>query len=344
MRSSNVVFLGMGGSGIAGDIAAAVAGAARAGPDHRRQGLRGALVRRRDDALLRGVLLGQHRGDRSRPRKQPRRPAAGWCASQLGAGWRILRPTGTRRTSTCRRLPMPRAGIGAVSIPPLTVLERVGLFPGAGELVAEAVAQLRRRRDGLVSGDAARRLARRIGRTIPISYGGGEVGAVAANRFKTQVNENAKAPAFANSHPELDHNEICGWGAARRHHPPDDDGGELPPRVRAPAGQAPLRPHRDLLAEVVDSVEEVVAEGDGSWRSCSTSSSRATSSRCTSPSSSTSTPAPSLSSRISRRALAALTAPTILVGRADQGGAGCAQPSHSRSRRAPSARPQGGPT
>jgi len=26
------------------------------------------------------------------------------------------------------------------------------------------------------------------------------------------VNENAKAPAFWNEYPELDHNEVCGWG------------------------------------------------------------------------------------------------------------------------------------
>jgi glucose/mannose-6-phosphate isomerase len=31
-------------------------------------------------------------------------------------------------------------------------------------------------------------------------------------RWKGDVNENAKAPAFWNTFPELDHNEICGWG------------------------------------------------------------------------------------------------------------------------------------
>ena len=36
--------------------------------------------------------------------------------------------------------------------------------------------------------------------------------AVAAMRWKQSVNENAKAPAFWNEYPELDHNEMCGWG------------------------------------------------------------------------------------------------------------------------------------
>jgi glucose/mannose-6-phosphate isomerase len=35
-----------------------------------------------------------------------------------------------------------------------------------------------------------------------------------AYRWKTQINENAELPAFASSLPELNHNEIVGWGAA----------------------------------------------------------------------------------------------------------------------------------
>ena len=110
-------------------------------------------------------------------------------------------------------IPMPRAGIGAVSIPPLLVLERVGLFPGATQYVSDAVDQLRRRRDELiVDGSAAHRLAAAIGRTIPLAHGGDALGEVAAYRFKCQVNENAKVPAFSGVLPEVCHNEICGWG------------------------------------------------------------------------------------------------------------------------------------
>ncbi len=32
-----------------------------------------------------------------------------------------------------------------------------------------------------------------------------------ARRWKTQVNENAKLPAFYAELPEADHNEVCGW-------------------------------------------------------------------------------------------------------------------------------------
>jgi glucose/mannose-6-phosphate isomerase len=46
---------------------------------------------------------------------------------------------------------------------------------------------------------------------IPIIYGGGPVSSVVAQRWKTQVNENAKVPAWYSTLPELDHNEIVGW-------------------------------------------------------------------------------------------------------------------------------------
>ncbi len=55
-------------------------------------------------------------------------------------------------------------------------------------------------------------IARRIGRTIPLIYGAQAVGAAAAVRWKNQVNENAKSPAFCSVYPELGHNELAGWG------------------------------------------------------------------------------------------------------------------------------------
>ncbi len=55
-------------------------------------------------------------------------------------------------------------------------------------------------------------MARRIGRTIPLVHSSGDLGGAAALRWKAQVNENAKSPAFFNVYPELCHNEVAGWG------------------------------------------------------------------------------------------------------------------------------------
>jgi glucose/mannose-6-phosphate isomerase len=46
---------------------------------------------------------------------------------------------------------------------------------------------------------------------IAIVYGGGLLSATVAQRWKTQINENAKMPAWWSTLPELDHNEIVGW-------------------------------------------------------------------------------------------------------------------------------------
>jgi glucose/mannose-6-phosphate isomerase len=57
----------------------------------------------------------------------------------------------------------------------------------------------------------SKRLALAIGDRVPVVWGADGIGAVAAERWKTQFNENAKVPAFAASMPELDHNEVVGW-------------------------------------------------------------------------------------------------------------------------------------
>ena len=43
---------------------------------------------------------------------------------------------------------------------------------------------------------------------------GADLTAPVARRWKTQINENAKLPAFFSELPEADHNEICGWAGA----------------------------------------------------------------------------------------------------------------------------------
>jgi glucose/mannose-6-phosphate isomerase len=184
--------------------------------------------------------------------------AGGGQLAQLAESWHaplVRLPAG---------IPKPRAGVGAVALPPLVILERIGLFPGASGWIREAVDQLRVRRDRLVApANPALEIARRIGRTMPVIYGGGELGAVAAMRWKNQVNENAKCPAFFGVVPELTHNEVCGWG---QH-------GDVTRQVFTLVTLRHDHEHpqvmrrfdllRDVLTEVVQGIEEVHAEGEG---------------------------------------------------------------------------------
>jgi glucose/mannose-6-phosphate isomerase len=57
-------------------------------------------------------------------------------------------------------------------------------------------------------------LARGLLGTAPVIAGAGLTAPI-AYRWKTQINENAKQPAFAHELPELDHNEIVGWEGAQ---------------------------------------------------------------------------------------------------------------------------------
>jgi glucose/mannose-6-phosphate isomerase len=59
----------------------------------------------------------------------------------------------------------------------------------------------------------AKTLARALHDTIPV-LSGAQLTAPVAYRWKCQINENAKVPAFSHELPELDHNELVGWEAA----------------------------------------------------------------------------------------------------------------------------------
>jgi len=211
-----VLVTGMGGSGISGDVVAAIAGPVARVPIVVSKGydVPGFV----DASTL--VFAVSYSGE-----TEETVAAAGAAAT---AGARVLAvATGGRLAAVARASGgividcppglMPRAAVGALCAPLLVALERLGIVSGFGPALDAAVHQLEQRRavcapEVAAPRNEARELARRIGRTIPLVYGGGGLGAVAAARWKADVNENAKAPAFWNAFPELDHNEICGWG------------------------------------------------------------------------------------------------------------------------------------
>jgi glucose/mannose-6-phosphate isomerase len=65
--------------------------------------------------------------------------------------------------------------------------------------------------EGSRAWDQAANIAEALEGRVPIIYGGGPISSVVAQRWKTQINENAKVPAWYSVLPELDHNEIVGW-------------------------------------------------------------------------------------------------------------------------------------
>ena len=109
----------------------------------------------------------------------------------------------------------------------------------------------------------AKALAHQLHGTIPQIAGAGLTAPI-AYRWKTQINENAKLPAFAAELPELDHNEIVGWeGAAElgRFSAVFLDDSDLHPRVRTRVelSRALIEPHA-TAAVTVASVGETRME------------------------------------------------------------------------------------
>ncbi|WP_419926328.1 SIS domain-containing protein [Candidatus Poriferisocius sp.] len=159
------------------------------------------------------------------------------------------------------RLNLPRAGLSALTVAPMAILEQMGLFPGASQWVRFAVDQIRRRRDAARAPAAF--LARRLAGTVPLIYGGGGLGSVAARHWKNMINTSAKAPAFNAGVPDLLHNEIAGWG---QH-------GDLTRQIFAmvvlrhdlehPEVMRGFDVMIDLMDEVVGAVHTVEAAGEG---------------------------------------------------------------------------------
>jgi glucose/mannose-6-phosphate isomerase len=110
----------------------------------------------------------------------------------------------------------PRAAMGWLAFTALGALEAAGLLPPLAEDVAEAAGEVEARAavcspDSLTGENPAKRLAKELDERIPVVWGAEGIGATAAARWKTQFNENGKMPAWWSSMSELDHNEVVGW-------------------------------------------------------------------------------------------------------------------------------------
>jgi glucose/mannose-6-phosphate isomerase len=142
------------------------------------------------------------------------------AAEALGAQ-RLVATTGGELAEAARADDVPVIGLPAGLQPRAAVGY---MFCVAAELAALALAgpRLHTEIDSAAShlgeafnatADRARELADQIGDATPVIHGS-DLTAPVAYRWKTQINENAKVPAYASVLPEADHNEIEGWSGA----------------------------------------------------------------------------------------------------------------------------------
>jgi len=109
----------------------------------------------------------------------------------------------------------PRAGVGYQTAAVAATLCAAGQISNVDRALNEAADTV----EGLVGGGdggafvLGRDIAGGLADRTAVIYGGRGVGSTAAYRWKTQINENAKVPAFSGTVPEMNHNELEGWRA-----------------------------------------------------------------------------------------------------------------------------------
>lgn len=259
--ASEALVTGMGGSGIAGAVASVVAEAeGRRVALHRAYGLPGWA---RDFGGL--VVAVSHSGNTEETLSAfDEAIALGLPVAATATGGTLADRAAAEGVPflAAPRGPQPRAAMGYLAGTVLRLLQASGVIGDQRRGLDEAADVVARMLATDAPAIADRIAAGLVGRAT-IVYGGEGLGAVAANRWKTQINENAKAPSWYSALPELDHNEIVGWTAF-----PDLAGQGLGVVMLTDPDDHPQVLRRaaltaELIVDAVPVIAEVTAEGSG---------------------------------------------------------------------------------
>jgi glucose/mannose-6-phosphate isomerase len=209
-----VVVAGMGGSGIAGDVLAALAFGESAVP----------VLAVKGDRLPAfvgpGTLLVavSYSGDTAETLSA--------VSQGLAAGARLVAVTSggaLAELAASRGAPsvgieggrMPRAALWSLAVAVASAAEAAGVLPPLTDQVCAAADALDQEAAALgpsvaTAANPAKQAALRLAGRLPVVWGSGQLGAVAATRFRTQCNENAKISVVSGPLPEANHNDVMG--------------------------------------------------------------------------------------------------------------------------------------
>ena len=198
---------GMGGSAIGGDLAAAALGDRLTAPMMTVRGY--ALPSWATPEWM--VLCSSYSGGTEET-------LACLEAAETLAAKRVVASTGGALVDRARATGVPVVGLPGIFQPRAAVAYMVvvaaelaslaGVAPRIHTEIDAAAAFLSEQAETLQQ--QAREIAALIAGAVPVVYGA-DLTAPVARRWKTQVNENAKFPAYWGELPEVDHNELVGW-------------------------------------------------------------------------------------------------------------------------------------
>lgn len=168
----------------------------------------------------------------------------------------------------------PRASLGLGLGGLIRILSALGALPDAEVQLSAAVSRLqsnnrsRGKTDEQVpapedpdGNSAVQELAERLHGRLPVIYTAGAEARPVGWRWRAQLNENSKVPAYLAEFPELDHNDLVGWELADDQHAGFVllvlTGGPLAPRLRKRVDTT-----LDLLSGEFADIERITATGD----------------------------------------------------------------------------------
>ena len=212
-RPRAIVVTGMGGSGIAGEVLAAVAGPGcpvqvTTVHDYRLPGWVGAAdlviavsCSGGTEETLSAAAEAVRRGCRMLGVGSKGSPLAA-LAEQASAPFIAVHPSG-----------MPRSMLWGLSVPLVVAAARLGVLDMPEDAYEAAAVELERvaylcRPDSEAFVNPAKTLALDLCGTLPMVWGTSPLTGVAAARFACQLHENGKYPAIAGVLPEANHNQV----------------------------------------------------------------------------------------------------------------------------------------
>ena len=212
-RPRSIVVVGMGGSGVAGEVLAAVCGPGSASPvvaqhDYRLPGWVGAA-----DLVVAVSCSGTTEETLSAAEEAVRRGCPLLAVGGAGSPLAQIAEQARAPFIPVESAGMPRSTLWGLAVPLMIIADRLGVadVPAAG--LEAAAADLERvshlcRPDSESFVNPAKTLALELAGTLPMIWGSSPLTGVAATRFACQLNENAKYPAVTGVLPEANHNQV----------------------------------------------------------------------------------------------------------------------------------------
>ncbi|MDT7546863.1 MAG: glucose/mannose-6-phosphate isomerase [Actinomycetota bacterium] len=215
-RPRAVIVCGMGGSGIAGDVLAAVAGPGCPVPvlTHRGYGLPAWVGAA--DLVIAVSCSGSTEETLSATEEAVRRGCRLLVVAAVDSPLEALGARGRGLFVPVSQGRQPRATVWGLSTPLVVAADALGLV-SVGEEAIEATATqleetaLRCRVDADHFVNPGKRLALELSGALPVVWGTSPLAGVAAYRLACQLNENAKVPAVWGVLPEANHNQVVAF-------------------------------------------------------------------------------------------------------------------------------------